>query len=283
VLGEVRAFARARPDALADLERVDIEALSWPCTREYARRLRGRLLYGERWCHVQLGTEASADERRLLFLAIGAGLGTPLTTYGRLYAVCDRGADYRTSTAPVSMTRERTGFHTDSSARDVVPSFVGLLCERPALEGGESLVSDALAAGRAVARRAPEAWRLLQRAYVRDLVTPGLEPTPEALAANRFPVFARDPAQPHGWTFRYMRYWLERGQERAGEPVSAEVRAALDLLDEELAAPEHVVRFRLDAGDMLWVDNRTLAHDRSAFTDDPAAPRLLWRMWVEVR
>jgi hypothetical protein len=134
----------------------------------------------------------------------------------------------------------------------------------------------------ALARRAPAALRLLQRAYVRDLVTPGTEVTPAALRANRFPVFARD-GEPAGWTLRYMRYWLERGQERAGASVTPEVAHALDLLDEMLAAPPHVVRFRLEAGDMLWVNNRTVAHDREAFVDDPAAPRLLWRMWVQRR
>jgi hypothetical protein len=95
-------------------------------------------------------------------------------------------------------------------------------------------------------------------------------------------VFTPD-ATPAGVTFRYMRYWLERGQQRAGAPVGPDVLAALDRLDELLAAPDNVERFRLAAGDMLFVNNRTLAHDRTAFVDDPANPRLLWRMWVEDR
>jgi hypothetical protein len=282
VVAEARAFARARPAVAADLEQIDLRLLAaWPCTRRYGALLRHLLRRGAGFCRLSLpaGHDLSPVERRLLFLAIGAAMGSPLTQYGRLYAVKDRGADYRNSLAPVSMTRERTGFHTDSSARTVLPDFVGLLCERPGLAGGDSLVSSAVRVAETLMREAPEAWQLLQQDFVRDLVTPGAETSLAALQQNRFPVFAAD-REPAGWTFRYMRYWLERGQEKADMAVGPHVRAALDLVDELLAAPEHVVQFRLDAGEMLWVNNRTMAHDRTAFTDDPDAPRLMWRMWV---
>jgi len=282
VVAEVHEFAPRPQDVPDDLEHVDLAKLAWPHTTRLAGRIAAELRLGAGYQRLTLpeGHGLTPPQCRLLFLAVASRLGGLLTQYGRLYAVKDRGADYRSSALPVSMTRDRTGFHTDSSARGVLPDYVGLLCERPAREGGDSLVSDAMAVRAELARRAADALALLQREYVRDLVTPGAEVGDAALQRNRFAVFAEDD-EPAGWTLRYMRYWLERGQERAGAPVAPEVTAALDLLDELLAASRHVVRFRLEAGDMLWVNNRTMAHDRDAFVDDPAAPRLLWRTWVQ--
>jgi alpha-ketoglutarate-dependent taurine dioxygenase len=41
-----------------------------------------------------------------------------------------------------------------------------------------------------------------------------------------------------------------------------------------------VLSFTLQRGEMLWVNNRTIAHNRTAFADDPQAPRTLVRMWT---
>jgi hypothetical protein len=283
-IAELQATTTAHPELRQDPEHCDTSLLQGPELLALGNLVRADLEHGPGFCRLSLpqGHGLDAIDQRLLYLALGCSLGNLLTQYGRLYAVKDRGADYRNSTAPVSMTSERTGFHTDSSARGVVPDYVALLCETAAAQGGDSLVSNALRVRDELARRHPEFLLRLEQDYVRDLVTPGLDQDLNSLAANRFPVFASD-ATPAGVTFRYMRYWLERGQQRAGAPVGPGVLAALDRLDEMLAAPEHVERFRLAPGDMLFVNNRTLAHDRTAFVDDPAAPRLLWRMWVEGR
>lgn len=280
VIEELQRRTAAHPQLLSEIETCDLDRLRGGAVAGLADLVGRRLQHGPGFCRLAAGGDLEAAALRLLFLAIGAGLGQPMTQYGRLYAVKDRGADYRNSSAPVSMTSERTGFHTDSSARGVVPDFVALLCERPAVRGGESLVSNALRVRAEFEQQEPHLLRLLQRDYIRDLVTPGLDNGLQDLLANRFPVFGSDDSAA-GVTFRYMRYWLERGQERAGAPLGAEQRAALDRLDERLAAPEHVVQFRLARGDMLFVNNRTLAHDRTAFIDDPSCPRLLWRMWVD--
>jgi len=284
VIAELQERLARHPELRADPEHCDTALLAGPAISALGEIVRADLRHGAGFCRLSLpeGHGLDAVAQRLLYLALGCELGSLMTQYGRLYAVKDRGADYRNSMAPVSMTSERTGFHTDSSARDVVPDYVALLCECAAAQGGDSLVSNALRIRDELLRSAPAILERLEQAYIRDLVTPGREQDLNSLAANCFPVFTPD-ATPAGVTFRYMRYWLERGQQRAGAPVGPDVLAALDQLDGLLAAPENVERFRLAAGDMLFVNNRTLAHDRTAFIDDPASPRLLWRMWVEDR
>ena len=78
-----------------------------------------------------------------------------------------------------------------------------------------------------------------------------------------------------------MRFWIEKGQERAGEPLSARALGALDILDDLISAPEQAVRFHLGADDILLVNNRMLAHNRSEYQDTPGNVRCLRRMWIK--
>ena len=215
----------------------------------------------------------------LLYLAVGASLGDVVETYGRLYDVMDRGESYKTSTIPVSQTRESTGMHTDSSRKGNCPDYVGLLCQTPARSGGGSRITSAAQVHEALRRRDPDALQRLYRDFIRDVVTPGADRDPTKVLDNRFPIFHYES----GLTLRYMRYWIETGHRITGVPLLAEEERAMDQLDEELAREEHMVRFDLAAGDMLWVANRIVAHDRDAYTEEPGHPRWLQRQWVARR
>lgn len=274
---------------VADTPAVDTASFTWdarrlPAMAAFGDELRLQLLAGDGVSLLRgLDRLALSDEHlRCLYLAIGCALGEPMLQYGRLYPVVDRGASYTTSAVPVSMTNAETCFHTDSSARDAIPDFIGLLCEQPSNHGGDSLISNALRIHEVLQRTAPDVLEALQRPWIRDVVTPGLDKDLPSLLRNRFPVYSRCD-RPGGVLFRYMRYWLERGQEKAGLPLDAAAKRAFDVLDELLASPEHMVRFRLERGDVLWVNNRTLAHNRTAYQDEPGNTRLLQRMWIELR
>jgi hypothetical protein len=270
-------WARAQADPVAAFAPGIVET---PALERLADRV-GEALRGTGVARV-VALDPGLDDLalRMAYLATGLAGGPSLDNYGRLFDVVDRGEDHRRNAVPVSMTRESTSFHTDSSARDTCPDRVGLLCLAPAAEGGESLVSSAVAVHEELRRRAPELLRALYRPYMRDVVTPGTERNLEAVRANRFPIYAHDERRGE-LVFRYMRYWIERAHEMAGEPLAAEERAAFDLLDALLADERHALSFTLARGEMLWVDNRLVAHNRTGFRDDPAAPRRLVRMWTQ--
>ncbi len=256
-------------------------AIELPALRAFGARMRCALRDGCGIIRV-VGFDPALDDSalRMVYLALGLEIGDALTNYGRLFDVKDRGEDYRTSAVPVSMTRESTSFHTDSSARDVEPDDVGLLCLHPAAQGGESLVSSAVTAHDTLLVEAPQSLTMLYRDYCRDVVTPGSERNLDRIRENRFPVFRRDDDT---LTFRYMRYWIERAHALIGEPLNDAQTIALDRLDSALADPLHVLSFTLQRGEMLWVDNRRMAHNRSAFVDNPVQPRTMVRMWTAAR
>jgi len=218
-------------------------------------------------------------EQQIFFLAFGSAMGQPMTHYGRIYPIIDRGVDYTAEAKPVSMTNAETGMHTDSSSVDANPDILGLLCENPCENGGESQVVNGVNVYQQLDYEAPEVLALLCEDYIRDIVTPGKDANVENLRRNSFPIFTR-PDAAGNVTFRYMRYWIERGQARAGEPLDQEHLAALDKLDELLSAKENMVSFQLRKGEILWLSNKTIAHNRTAFVDTSDSVRRLYRMWI---
>ncbi|MEB3316680.1 MAG: TauD/TfdA family dioxygenase [Cyanobacteriota bacterium] len=214
---------------------------------------------------------------RLLFLAIGRLLGQPDRTYGLLYSVSDSGQSHLDRPIPVSQTRAATGMHTDSSQRTVHPRWVGLACVRPAASGGASAVASARAVHTHLLSTQPELVARLRRPFIRDVVTPGGDRRRAVIKANAFPIFAGSLEDP---TLRYMRHWIETGQREAGQPLGPRDLADLDALDAALTSERFRHAFLLAPGDLLFVDNHRLAHDRTAYVDDPERPRLLLRLWV---
>ena len=266
-------------DRSAPWDDLEVAELELPRIRTLADRIRDELCDGSGVAWVQSPTLTDAVALRLLFMALGLHMGAPVGAYGRLYDVKDSGRSHIAEAIPVSQTRASTGVHTDSSNRDICPTIVALLCLQPAQTGGGSRVSSALQAHAYLEAHHPRALKLLYGDFARDLVTPGATRTAQTIAENRFPIFSTEP----GPLLRYMRLWIERGQREAGEPLSDAHLAALDRLDEALEDPAHVVRFRMEAGHMLFCNNTRVAHDRDAYVHDAGPPRWLCRMWIEPR
>jgi alpha-ketoglutarate-dependent taurine dioxygenase len=75
------------------------------------------------------------------------------------------------------------------------------------------------------------------------------------------------------------------GQEKAGQPLTTAQVRALDLLDRVLGDPGLRAEFSLKPGDMFFINNRWIFHNRTAFEDhpDPERRRHLVRLWLRTR
>ena len=251
------------------------------CVR-LANQIRGELQSGSgvAWLRGFPVADFSLIQMKFFYLVLGAAVGRLMDNYGRLYDVRDYGGDHTTERIPVSQTHAATGFHTDSSARNTMPDVVALLCVQPAKKGGESLVVSGARVHEELRSTDPAALKTLYRDFIRDVVTPGAGKSCQALLDNRFPVFSQGLYSPR-ISFRYMRYWIEKGHARAELDLPSEQVDVLDRLDELLESPRLAVQFKLDAGEQLWVNNHVVAHNRTEFVDDPRSPRHFVRMWIE--
>jgi alpha-ketoglutarate-dependent taurine dioxygenase len=174
-----------------------------------------------------------------------------------------------------SVTNLGQPFHTDGGWLTFAPGFVGLLCLQPGQQGGLSRVTSLLTAHNTMRRRHP---RLLPRLYRPFFWDRQAEHPPEAPRAASHPLFAVD-----GGTLaaRYYDDYVVKGHELAGQPLDQEGVEALAALREIVDTPEHWVEFRLERGQLQYVNNRQVAHCRTAFVDapGPASHRHLIRIW----
>lgn len=231
------------------------------------------------WLQGFPAADFTVAQMKFFFLVVGAAMGQTMGNYGRLYDVRDYGGSYETERIPVSQTRAATGFHTDSSARNIMPDIVALLCVQPARTGGESLVVSGATVHEELRKTNLEALTILYREFIRDIVTPGAGKTLDALINNRFPVFSHGLYSP-GLSFRYMRFWIEKGHREAKADLSQRDLDALDTLDGLLESPKLAGRFKLNAGDQLWANNHIVAHNRTQYEETPQQPRHFVRMWI---
>ncbi|WP_299586597.1 TauD/TfdA family dioxygenase [uncultured Microbulbifer sp.] len=214
----------------------------------------------------------------LLFLKISLAMGKTIDTYGRLYGILDTGRSYKDEAIPVSQTNAATGVHTDSSQRAIQPNILGLCCITPAIEGGKSKVVSAAQVHENLRENTPQKLELLYDNYIRDLVTPGSDKATQNVLNNYFPIFSYTNGK---LSIRYMRYWIEKGHQRVGNPLTKEALQALDFLDGELNNEENVVSFYMNSGDMIFIDNTRILHDRDEFIDTPGQKRIYTRVWID--
>jgi alpha-ketoglutarate-dependent taurine dioxygenase len=221
----------------------------------------------------------SEREAVALYWMTGQLLGEPFAQNVQgtlLYDVRDSGQDVAKG-ARFSVTSYESSFHTDNSFGETVLDYVGLLCLKTARSGGVSQVVSGLTVVEALRREHPEALEALGRPFHVDRrggVREGEAPTVLR------PVIERGGPAP---LFRYLRYWIEAGHEKAGEPLTRAQREALDRLDEVLNRPALRAEFSLEPGQVYFLNNRRTLHNRTAFEDDPERGRRrhLVRLWLE--
>ncbi|WP_165845398.1 TauD/TfdA family dioxygenase [Streptacidiphilus pinicola] len=223
----------------------------------------------------------SEMEQRLFYVLVSLHMGEMMTTYGRLHDVKDRGYDFRSVDVSVSKTRVEAPYHTDSTSLRTFPNVFGLLCLRPAMDGGRSLLVSACRAYQEIAASSPEHLPALFKDHFRNTVTPGDEETD--IFDNTFPIYSWGQFS-NGPTLRYMRHWIETGYAKAGRSLTDADVAAFDRLDAVLGDEEHVLGVDLAAGEFIFFNNCTVAHNRTAFVDFPEdeRSRLLARAWLRV-
>lgn len=261
----------------------DFDALtkeSFPLPRFAARleELRETLIHGIGFALIRGLPVENYDEK--LAAAIFCGVGTHLgsarsqNAAGHILGhVRDTGADAKNVNTRIYQTAERQTFHTDSA------DVVGLLCLQDAMEGGDSLLVSTLTIYNEMQSRRPDLAKLLFDPIATDRrgeVPEGQKPYFE------IPVFNWHEGELTGV---YQRQYIESAQrfDDAMRLTPAHVEA-LDLFDELANDPRLNFQMRLAPGDMQFVYNHSLLHDRTGFRDwpEPGKRRHLFRLWLSI-
>ncbi len=271
-----RPYVARGESALQELPRLSARTFPLPRLGPRLLSLREELLHGRGFC-VLRGLPAgrfSPLEVATLFMGIGAHLGLARCQNGAghvLGHVCDMGRSSLDPNVRIYQTRERQTFHTDSC------DVVGLLSLREAKAGGDSLLVSAGAIYNEMRRTRPDLLARLLRPMAHDRrgeVPAGMEPF------FLLPVFSWFAGE---LTVFYQRQYVDSAQRFENAPrLNAEDVAALDAFDALANDPELGLPMRLAPGDIQFVHNHGLLHDRTAFEDwpEPSRKRHLLRLWL---
>ncbi|MFK7966961.1 MAG: TauD/TfdA family dioxygenase [Burkholderiaceae bacterium] len=262
-----------------DLRTLNPERFPLPQLAKRLENLRHDLLHGlgfavlrglpvQRW---------NAEQSAAACLGLGAHIGLVRSQNGKghlLGHVQDLGRDaVNDPTARIYQTTERQTFHTDSC------DVVSLLCLKTAKRGGESaLVSSMTVYNEMLARRPDLLAELFQPMHTdrRGEIPAGEKPWHE------IPVFSwYEGALSALYARRYIDSARRFDEVPAFTPAQKEALDMFDSLAEDL---DLGLRLSFEPGDMQWVHNHTMLHDRTAFEDweDPADKRHLLRLWLAV-
>jgi hypothetical protein len=258
--------------------RAPLEATDFPLPRlaPKLQALRRELLDGRgfallRGLPVQRWSQAEAA---YAFVGLGAHLGNARSqnAAGHLLGhVRDVGLSSDDPNVRIYQTKDRQTFHTDSC------DVVALLCLRRSRSGGESLLVSSTTIYNEMLRRRPDLAAVLFEPIATDRrgeVRQGQKPYFE------IPVFSWHAGK---LTAIYHRPYIESAQRFEEAPRLTDLqREALDLFD--TLAEDSALNMSMDfqPGDMQFVHNHVLLHDRNGFEDwpDPAQRRHLLRLWL---
>lgn len=216
------------------------------------------------------------DERTTagVFLLLGGLIGLPRSQNadGHLLGhVRDVGKSLDDPTSRIYQTNRRQTFHTDST------DVVGLLCLQTAASGGQSLLASAGAVYREFHRRRPDLAPVLFDVVATDRrgeQPPGMLPWFEIPVLSWFD---------NHLTVLYQRQYIDSAARFPDAPaLRAEQVEALDLFDDIVNEPDMHLSMDLEVGDIQFVHNHSLLHDRTGFVDhdDPSQRRHLLRLWL---
>jgi alpha-ketoglutarate-dependent taurine dioxygenase len=174
-----------------------------------------------------------------------------------------------------SVTNLEQEFHTDGGWLTKTPEYVGLFCLQPAQEGGMSRVVSLLTVHNEMQRQHPD---LLARLYGPFWWDRQAEHGPEEVKYCAHPVYAYDG---HTLTGRYYMDYVLNGYQLAGTLLDQASADALTAMRAIADAPENWVEFRVEQGQLQYLNNRHMAHSRTAFVDaaEPHLGRHLLRLW----
>lgn len=219
------------------------------------------------------------SEIELLYAGIAAHLGRRVVqdTKGTLIDhVFNRGQNYESIAVRGYTTNAHLTPHCDSG------DLVVLLCVRPARSGGLNLLSSSTTIYNEILRNHPEYLDALYRGFHYNIRGNGPPGPWQDITKHRVPIYSYHDGK---LSCRYNQKAIKTAEQLEGvEPLTDLEKAAIDYVAEIANSPNIRCEVQLEAGDIVFLNNHCVLHNRTGFEDyeDPAQRRLLLRLWLNL-
>jgi hypothetical protein len=276
-IAEVETALRPLVDAKADIAHMTKSDFPLPSLGPKLDSMSGEILTGRGFAMLRgLPVEQwSIRESATAYFGIGSHLGNARSQNGKghvLGHVRDLGRDAENDpNARIYQTRERQTYHTDSC------DIVALLCLKTAKSGGASAIVSSMTIYKEMYERRPDLLPYLFEAMGTDRrgeIPAGEKPWHEIPVYNWYEGYL---------SALYARRYIESARRFPELPALSPVQIeALDLFDSLAEDPDICMQVEFQPGDMQWVHNHTMLHDRTSYVDwpEPDRKRHLLRLWL---
>ncbi len=280
--GELLTAARSLRQQPVPLLALRPDSFDLPACRAAMARVREILTDGPRFALLSRlpMEELSLEEAKALYWMLSAMLARPVAQKldgTIIYDVHDTGQQ----ALPGSGIRpDKTNidlqFHNDNAYNATLPEIVGLLCVRPARDGGHSRVMSFYTAHNALRERHRELLPRFYQPFWFDRQREFHEGEPTTFRA---PVFTTDGERLNA---RLSLHQIRGGYALRGNGMDNETNAAVEAIAEVFRDETLQFDFTLNGGEIQYVANREIGHSRTMFNDfdEPERRRLLVRLWL---
>ena len=276
-LDEIDAAVRIFASTGKSLETLSPASFPLPNLGPFLREVLNELLEGRGFVLLRgLPVERmTREEQAIAYLGLGCWLGRfrSQNAKGHLLGhVKDLGLVIRDPNVRYYQTSRKLEYHTDSV------DVVGLLCLKAAKAGGESYLASSMSVYNEILRKKPGLLPALFEPFPTDRrgeVPEGMKPWFD------IPVFHRHAGK---LSCIYVRQYIESAQAHFPEArrLSAEQRAAMDLVDEICNDPSVHLSMDFRPSDVQLLPHHQILHSRGDFENwpEPERHRHLLRLWL---
>jgi alpha-ketoglutarate-dependent taurine dioxygenase len=223
----------------------------------------------------------SINEKNSIFILVSKILGELLIQNIRqekVVVIKDIGKSMKTG-GRYHETKEGGSHHTDSPQWKNVPDWLGLFCVQNAKKGGTNLFLSAYTIHNMILKENKNLLNSLYEKFHFDKRGEFKDGEPPTVFE---PIFEYKEGR---LRFRYLRNYIDAGQDIQNQPLSKSQKEALSLLDDSMCDENIILRYDLKPGDMVFSDNHWIVHGRTGFEDydDENLKRQMLRTWVKDR
>jgi len=161
--------------------------------------------------------------------------------------------------------------HTDNY------EIVGLMCLQAAASGGMSHLTSSLAVHNEILTHHPEHLEPLYRGYPYASREAAQSKSP--VTPYDVPVFCCVDGKV---SCQIVGEFIRQAARKQGVELPKDLAAALDYFDEVTERDDITLKFLLEPGEMMIINNFTVLHSRTAFKNSPTHERHLLRLWLDV-
>lgn len=164
--------------------------------------------------------------------------------------------------------------HSDGPQHLIPPKYLIMACEQNSLKGGDTVIVNTKKIYNYLKQHKPKFLNILNKKIFFE--RRGFNFKNENVFSK--PIFNN---KNNSFIFRYLRDYIEKGYSIRKKKISKKLTRALNYLDRLLKSKKFMKKIKLKRGDLILLNNHTLAHGRTTFKiNKKFHQRLLYRIWI---